>query len=91
MLNAKQGFFYSLRATLAGGSLFGGPEEIRTPDPYNANVMRSQLRYGPICSNIICPENWFVKDYMRPPGRACKRKTHEKNASFLYLFFEISD
>ena len=26
----------------------GGPEEIRTPDPYNANVMRSQLRYGPI-------------------------------------------
>ena len=27
----------------------GGPEEIRTPDPYNANVMRSQLRYGPVC------------------------------------------
>ena len=26
----------------------GGPEEIRTPDPYNANVMRSQLRYRPI-------------------------------------------
>ena len=26
----------------------GGPEEIRTPDPYNANVMRSQLRYGPV-------------------------------------------
>ena len=26
----------------------GGPEEIRTPDPYNANVMRSQLRYGPM-------------------------------------------
>ena len=29
------------------GFLIGGPEEIRTPDPYNANVMRSQLRYGP--------------------------------------------
>ena len=29
-------------------SLFGGPEEIRTPDPYNANVMRSQLRYRPM-------------------------------------------
>ena len=28
--------------------LIGGPEEIRTPDPYNANVMRSQLRYRPI-------------------------------------------
>ena len=34
--------------------LFGGPEEIRTPDPYNANVMRSQLRYGPkFYSNYI--------------------------------------
>ena len=30
---------------------FGGPEEIRTPDPHNANVMRSQLRYRP--KNII--------------------------------------
>ena len=28
--------------------MYGGPEEIRTPDPYNANVMRSQLRYRPI-------------------------------------------
>lgn len=26
---------------------FGGPEEIRTLDPHNANVMRSQLRYRP--------------------------------------------
>ena len=26
----------------------GGPEEIRTPDPHNANVVRSQLRYKPI-------------------------------------------
>ena len=31
-----------------GTCVFGGPEEIRTPDPYNANVMRSQLRYGPM-------------------------------------------
>ena len=28
--------------------LFGGPEESRTPDPYNANVVRSQLRYRPV-------------------------------------------
>ena len=28
--------------------LSGGPEEIRTPDPRNANAMRSQLRYGPL-------------------------------------------
>ena len=27
---------------------FGGPEEIRTLDPHNANVVRSQLRYRPI-------------------------------------------
>ena len=31
------------------GELFvGGPEGIRTLDPYNANVMRSQLRYRPM-------------------------------------------
>ena len=52
----KQSFFIVLRClpTLKkrhpfGCLLFGGPEEIRTPDPYNANVMRSQLRYGPVC------------------------------------------
>ena len=28
--------------------LFGGLEEIRTPDPHNANVVRSQLRYKPV-------------------------------------------
>ena len=27
---------------------YGGPDRIRTDDPYNANVMRSQLRYRPI-------------------------------------------
>lgn len=30
-------------------SIGGGPEEIRTLDPHNANVMRSQLRYRPMC------------------------------------------
>ena len=29
-------------------SFRGGPDRIRTDDPYNANVMRSQLRYRPI-------------------------------------------
>lgn len=28
----------------------GGPDRIRTDDPHNANVMRSQLRYRPIFS-----------------------------------------
>ena len=37
-----------ITAKLAVIFLRGGPEEIRTPDPHNANVMRSQLRYGPI-------------------------------------------
>lgn len=40
---------------------FGGPEEIRTPDPYNANVMRSQLRYGPKYAPIITPPKTKVK------------------------------
>ena len=44
---------------------FGGPEEIRTPDPYNANVMRSQLRYRPIIHGdyflIISLTDLFVK------------------------------
>ena len=30
-----------------GVLFFGGLEEIRTPDPHNANVVRSQLRYKP--------------------------------------------
>ena len=52
--------------TLAGGVLFGGLEEIRTPDPHNANVVRSQLRYKPICcgiyrSKIILPQQFSVK------------------------------
>ena len=43
------------------GFLIGGPEEIRTPDPYNANVMRSQLRYRPITVLIILLRECFVK------------------------------
>ncbi len=80
-----------------GGFLFGGPEEIRTPDPYNANVMRSQLRYGPMHSDACC------KSYYMPSGCVCQeisavwlpvgfgRNTHEFFATFLYHFFEISD
>ena len=41
--------------------LFGGPEEIRTPDPHNANVVRSQLRYKPVPVEIINPIFFFVK------------------------------
>ncbi len=38
-----------------GGLFFGGLEEIRTPDPRNANAMRSQLRYKPIFALIVHP------------------------------------
>ena len=40
--------FISLKKARRSVLFSGGPEEIRTPDPYNANVMRSQLRYGPV-------------------------------------------
>ena len=36
---------------LAAVLFIGGLEEIRTPDPHNANVVRSQLRYKPVCRN----------------------------------------
>ena len=38
----------------------GGPEEIRTPDPYNANVMRSQLRYRPMGYLSIIAQSGIV-------------------------------
>ena len=44
------------------GLPFGGLEEIRTPDPHNANVVRSQLRYKPVCPDIILPGKWVVKE-----------------------------
>ena len=41
-----------MKHTLPGALHFGGLEEIRTPDPHNANVVRSQLRYKPVLSSI---------------------------------------
>ena len=32
---------------------YGGPDRIRTDDPHNANVVRSQLRYKPRIIYII--------------------------------------
>ena len=37
---------------------FGGPDRIRTDDPHNANVMRSQLRYRPITIEL------YFSDYI---------------------------
>ena len=40
---------------------FGGLEGIRTLDPHNANVVRSQLRYKPVYASIILPRMELVK------------------------------
>ena len=57
--------------------LSGGPEEIRTPDPYNANVVRSQLRYRPVwwmlcrpCSALrnICQLCYYTKSFLKCKG-----------------------
>ena len=48
------------KTTLPGG-FYGGLEGIRTLDPHNANVVRSQLRYKPMYRNIILPPHFFVK------------------------------
>ena len=45
--------------------MFGGLEEIRTPDPHNANVVRSQLRYEPMnLTRIIVALQVFVKYFL---------------------------
>ncbi len=41
--------------------MVGGLEGIRTLDPHNANVVRSQLRYKPIARYIIARSGNFVK------------------------------
>ena len=52
------------RQNNCSGSLLGGPDRIRTDDPHNANVMRSQLRYRPkrITRHIIITFPRPVKD-----------------------------
>ena len=57
------------QACQIGKPVCGGPEEIRTPDPYNANVMRSQLRYGPVHPAIIPPAPGIVKQKVAGKGR----------------------
>ena len=42
-----------MKNTEFGFALFGGPEEIRTLDFYNANVALSQLSYRPVNLIII--------------------------------------
>ena len=44
----------------SGGPFIGGLEGIRTLDPHNANVVRSQLRYKPVYDAKIILLRFFV-------------------------------
>ena len=46
---------------MVDGFFNGGLEGIRTLDPHNANVVRSQLRYKPVYPSIILPKKTVVK------------------------------
>ena len=54
--------FYGLILQRARFVYFGGPDRIRTDDPHNANVVRSQLRYRPIFLLLPC---LFVQSCLR--------------------------
>ncbi len=53
--------------------VFYGPDRIRTDDPHNANVVRSQLRYKPVYEIVRClkslngliiaPKEDYVKNF----------------------------
>ena len=47
------------RETLDFTAFLGGPDRIRTDDPHNANVVRSQLRYRPV---FVCFEQFQRKE-----------------------------
>lgn len=61
------------RQNNCSGSLLGGPDRIRTDDPHNANVVRSQLRYKPLYEIVRClkslngliiaPKEDYVKNF----------------------------
>lgn len=55
--------------SLNGDGVFRGPDRIRTDDPHNANVVRSQLRYKPITIFfdliIIAPRRTDVKIFQK--------------------------
>ena len=47
-----------------------GPDEIRTHDPYNANVVRSQLRYNP----MLYSETSLAQNSRKWKGKLKKRE-----------------
>ena len=63
----------STGANRSGAFLYHGPDRIRTDDPHNANVVRSQLRYKPVYEIVRClkslngliiaPKEDYVKNF----------------------------
>ena len=72
------------RQNNCSGSLLGGPDRIRTDDPHNANVVRSQLRYKPITI-------FFWPHYYRTTGDRCqdfpweKWKKYRKTTTYIQI------
>ena len=58
------------RQNNCSGSLLGGPDRIRTDDPHNANVMRSQLRYKP----MLYSETSLAQNSRKWKGKLKKRE-----------------
>ena len=61
---------------------FGGLEEIRTPDPHNANVVRSQLRYKPV--------DGFIIDPCTPPVKGFQMEVSAFPSGQNVLYFQMS-
>ena len=58
------------RQNNCSGSLLGGPDRIRTDDPHNANVVRSQLRYKP----MLYSETSLAQNSSKWEGKLKKRE-----------------
>ena len=75
MLKTTGGDSFHIKNTISQWKwcFFSGPDRIRTDDPHNANVVRSQLRYKPVYEIVRClkslngliiaPEDDYVKNF----------------------------
>ena len=75
-----------MKPPIKGGFIIGGPDRIRTDDPYNANVMRSQLRYRPVPTvRIILPQESFVKQEEMLQALIKRKCAHGKTMRTLFM------
>lgn len=75
MLKTTGGDSFHIKNTISQWKwcFFSGPDRIRTDDPHNANVVRSQLRYKPVYEIVRClkslngliiaPKEDYVKNF----------------------------